>query len=101
MLAFAFEGISSLSIKPIRLITWLGFAIFLVTIGMLAYILVRHFQGFTVSGWTFLAVSVWGLGGLQLLSIGIVGEYIGKIYLETKRRPRYIIEERLNLEDDE
>ena len=92
MLAFAFEGISSLSVKPIRLITWLGFAIFLVTIGMLAYILVRHFQGFTVDGWTFLAVSVWGLGGLQLLSIGIVGEYIGKIYLETKQRPRYHIE---------
>ncbi len=95
MLAFAFEGITSLSIKPIRMITFLGFFIFLVTLGMLLYVLIRHFLGYTVVGWTFLAVSVWGIGGLQLLGIGIVGEYIGKIYLETKRRPRYHIEEYL------
>ncbi len=92
MLAFAFEGVTSLSIKPIRMITFLGFAIFLVSLAMLVYVLIRHFLGYTVVGWTFLAVSVWGIGGLQLLSIGIVGEYIGKIYLETKRRPRYHIE---------
>lgn len=89
MLTFAFEGITSLSIRPIRMITSLGIGIFLVSVAMLVYILVRHFQGFTVTGWTFLAVSVWGIGGLQLLGIGIVGEYIGKIYLETKHRPRY------------
>ncbi len=89
MLAFAFEGITSLSIKPIRMITTLGIGIFLVSLAMLIYVLIRHFLGYTVVGWTFLAVSVWGIGGLQLLGIGIVGEYIGKIYLETKRRPRY------------
>ncbi len=92
MLAFAFEGITSLSIKPIRMITFLGVFIFLVSLGMLLYVLIRHFLGYTVVGWTFLAVSVWGIGGLQLLGIGIVGEYIGKIYLETKRRPRYHVE---------
>ncbi len=92
MLAFAFEGITSLSIKPIRMITMLGVGIFLVSLAMLLYVLIRHFLGYTVVGWTFLAVSLWGIGGLQLLSIGIVGEYIGKIYLETKRRPRYHLE---------
>ncbi len=95
MLAFAFEGITSLSIKPIRMITSLGFLIFLISLGMLLYVLIRHFLGYTVVGWTFLAVSVWGIGGLQLLGIGIVGEYIGKIYLETKRRPRFHIEKYL------
>lgn len=92
MLAFAFEGVTSLSIKPIRMITFLGVSIFLVSLAMLVYVLIRHFLGYTVVGWTFLAVSVWGIGGLQLLGIGIVGEYIGKIYLETKRRPRYHVE---------
>ncbi len=92
MLAFAFEGITSLSVKPIRMITFLGIGIFLVSLLMLVYVLVRHFLGYTVVGWTFLAVSVWGIGGLQLLGIGIVGEYIGKIYLESKRRPRYHLE---------
>ncbi|MDE6657898.1 MAG: glycosyltransferase family 2 protein [Oscillospiraceae bacterium] len=92
MLNFAFEGITSLSVKPIRMITSLGVSIFLISLVMLVYILVRHFQGYTVEGWTFLAVSVWGIGGLQLLGIGIVGEYIGKIYLETKHRPRYHLE---------
>ncbi|MBR6616908.1 MAG: glycosyltransferase, partial [Oscillospiraceae bacterium] len=92
MLAFAFEGVTSFSIKPIRMITFLGVSIFLVSLAMLVYVLIRHFLGYTVVGWTFLAVSMWGIGGLQLLSIGIVGEYIGKIYLETKRRPRYHVE---------
>ena len=92
MLAFAFEGVTSLSIKPIRMITLLGISIFVVSLAMLVYVLIRHFLGYTVVGWTFLAVSVWGIGGLQLLGIGIVGEYIGKIYLETKRRPRYHVE---------
>lgn len=92
MLAFAFEGVTSFSIKPIRMITFLGVSIFLVSLAMLIYVLIRHFLGYTVVGWTFLAVSMWGIGGLQLLSIGIVGEYIGKIYLETKHRPRYHVE---------
>ncbi|MBR1554936.1 MAG: glycosyltransferase family 2 protein [Oscillospiraceae bacterium] len=92
MLNFAFEGITSLSVKPIRMITGLGFAIFIVSIIMLIYILIRHFTGHTVDGWSSTAVSVWAIGGLQMLSIGVVGEYIGKIYLETKHRPRYHVE---------
>lgn len=96
MLSFAVEGITSLSTKPIRLITGLGFFIFLISIIILIYSLVRHFMGETIVGWTTLMVSVWGIGGLILLSLGVVGEYIGKIYLETKARPRFIIEEFLH-----
>lgn len=96
MLSFAIEGITSLSTKPIRLITGLGFFIFIVSIGMLIYSIVRHFMGATIVGWTTLMVSVWAIGGLILLSLGVVGEYIGKIYLETKARPRFIIEQFLH-----
>lgn len=92
MLAFAFEGITSFSVKPIRFITALGAVIFLASIVMLLYFLIRHFTGHTVSGWTSLAVSIWALGGIQLLSLGVIGEYIGKVYLETKKRPRYVID---------
>lgn len=99
MLSFAIEGITSLSTKPIRMITGMGFFIFLVSIGMLIYSLIRHFMGATIVGWTTLMVSVWAIGGLILLSLGVVGEYIGKIYLETKARPRFIIEQFLNEED--
>ena len=90
------QGITSLSTKPIRMITFLGFFIFLVSIGILIYSLVRHFMGATIVGWTTLMVSVWGIGGLILLSLGVVGEYIGKIYLETKARPRFIVEQFLD-----
>ena len=93
MLAFATDGITSFSIKPIRMITTCGFLIFLVSIAILIYSLVVHFFGETVWGWTSTIVSIWAIGGLQLLAIGIVGEYIGKIYLETKARPKFIIEE--------
>lgn len=96
MLSFAVEGITSLSTKPIRLITGLGFFIFLVSIIILIYSLIRHFMGETIVGWTTLMVSVWGIGGLILLSLGVVGEYIGKIYLEAKARPRFIVEEFLH-----
>lgn len=96
MMSFAVEGITSLSTKPIRLITGLGFFIFLISIIILIYSLVRHFMGETIVGWTTLMVSVWGIGGLILLSLGVVGEYIGKIYLETKARPRFIVEEFLH-----
>lgn len=98
MLAFAVEGITSLSVKPIRFISGFGFFVFLVSIAILIYSVIRHFMGETIVGWTTLMVSIWAIGGLILLSIGIVGEYIGKIYLETKSRPRYIIEQFL---DDE
>ena len=95
MLALAWEGITSLSTKPIKLITRLGLIIFIVSIGMLIYTLIRYFTGATENGWASLTVSIWALGGLQLLAIGIIGEYIGKIYLESKRRPRFIVEEYL------
>ena len=101
MLAFAWEGLTSLSVKPIRMIMTLGSAIFLVSIAMLIYSLVRHAMGATLVGWTSTVVSIWAIGGLQLLAIGIIGEYIGKVYLETKKRPKFIVEEYLKDEDAE
>ncbi|WMC94442.1 glycosyltransferase family 2 protein [Kineothrix sp. MB12-C1] len=98
MLIFAMEGITSLSVKPLRLITFLGIFIFLVSIGILIYSIIRHFIGETIVGWTTLMVSIWAIGGLILFSIGIVGEYVGKIYLESKGRPRYIIEKSSNID---
>lgn len=95
MISFALDGITSFTIKPIRFIVLLGFIIFLISLIMLIYTLVRHFSGQTIIGWSSVMTSVWTIGGLQLLSIGIIGEYIGKIYLETKARPRYIIEDYL------
>ena len=96
MLSFGIEGITSLSVKPIRIISGLGISIFVVSILMLVYIIVRHQMGDTVTGWASVAVSVWAIGGLMLLSMGIIGEYIGKIYLETKERPKFIIKEFIN-----
>lgn len=96
MISFALEGITSFSILPIRLITFMGITIFCISLFMLVYFILQYILGNTVPGWATLAVSVWGIGGLQLFSIGIIGEYIGKIYLETKKRPRYIIEQFLN-----
>ena len=96
MVSFATEGITSMSVKPIRMIATLGLLIFLVSIGILIYSVVRYFMDATVPGWAFLAVSIWALGGIQLLAIGVIGEYIGKIYLETKHRPKYIVAEYLN-----
>ena len=101
MLAFAWEGLTSLSVKPIRMIMTLGSAIFLVSIAMLIYSLVRHAMGATMVGWTSTVVSIWAIGGLQLLAIGIIGEYIGKVYLETKQRPKFVVEEYLKDEDAE
>lgn len=95
MLAFAMDGITSLSIRPIRFITGLGVALFLVSIVLLIYYIIGYFAGNTIEGWATLVVSIWGIGGLELLAIGVIGEYIGKIYLETKGRPRYIVEEYL------
>lgn len=101
MLSFAFDGITSFSVKPIRFILSLGMFIFFVSIGILIYSIVRHFLGGTVLGWSSLMVSIWALGGLQLLAIGIVGEYIGKMYLETKGRPRFAIQDILDETEDE
>ena len=93
MINFAFEGITSFSIKPVRLITMLGIFLFIVSISMIIYFFARHISGHTIIGWASIACSLWGIGGLILFSIGIIGEYIGKIYLETKHRPRYHIEQ--------
>ena len=98
MLAFALEGITSLSVKPLRMITALGFLIFLVSLGMIAYNIVRWIGGNTITGWASLACSIWLIGGLILLALGVIGEYMGKLYLESKHRPRFLI--RQVLEDD-
>ena len=97
MISFAIEGITSLSVKPIRFITFLGIFVFLVSIILLIRFFVIWCMGKAVAGWATIVISIWGIGGLQLLAIGIIGEYIGKIYLETKQRPRYIIEKDLEL----
>ena len=95
MLRFAFEGITSLSTKPIRMVTILGVIIFIISLAMIVYSVVRYFMGATETGWPSMICSIWSIGGLILLSIGIVGEYLGKIYLETKQRPRFIVEKKL------
>ncbi len=95
MLALAWEGITSLSTKPIKMITRLGIIMLIISLVMLIYTLIRYFMGATNTGWASLMVSIWAIGGLQMLAIGIIGEYIGKIYLESKHRPRFIVEEYL------
>ncbi len=97
MLNFAWDGITSFSIKPIRLVLSLGVVIFAISLLVLLYCLIIKLCGKAVAGWTFIVGSIWLVSGIQMLSIGIIGEYIGKIYSETKARPRYIISE--NLED--
>ena len=96
MLNFAWDGITSFSVKPLRFICSLGFIILFISFVIMVYSLVQKIGGNTVDGWTFITISIWFIGGLQMLSIGIVGEYIGKMYNETKARPRYIISENLN-----
>ena len=95
MLNFAWDGITSFSVKPLRLICTLGFAILFVSIVIMVYSIIRKLTGNTVNGWTFLSISIWFIGGLQMISLGIIGEYIGKMYSETKARPRFIISENL------
>lgn len=96
MMSFAIEGITSLSIKPMRFVTGMGIFVFLVSIAMMIYAFVSYFTGRVVAGWTSILISVWTIGGMVLLGLGIVGSYIGKIYLETKKRPRYIVEKYIN-----
>ena len=92
MLSFAIDGITSFSIKPLRMITSIGFCILILSFIILIYSLVMKLTGNTVSGWTFIVCSIWLIGGIQTLCLGVIGEYIGKIYNETKHRPRYIVE---------
>lgn len=96
MLALAFNGISSFSIKPISLITGLGALIIFLSICAAVYALISYFLGHVQPGWTSLILSIWFLGGVQLLCIGLIGQYIGKIYIESKHRPRYNIEKVLS-----
>ena len=98
MLSFAVDGITSFSIKPLRLITTCGVVFMLVAIGIIAYALYSFIVGHVVPGWTSLLVSLWFIGGAVLTAIGIIGEYIGKIYKEVKRRPRYFIEKTSNIQ---
>ena len=93
MLNFAWDGITSFSVKPIRLVLNIGIFIILVSFFMILYSIIQKIFGNTVDGWTFIVCSLWLFGGIQMLSLGIIGEYIGKIYGEVKSRPRYIIDE--------
>ncbi len=95
MLKFALEGITSFSVKPLRLITSLGCTISVISILAAIYALISKLLGSTVQGWTSLILSIWFLGGLQLIGMGILGEYIGKLYQEVKHRPKFIIEKKL------
>lgn len=101
MLAFAFDGITSFSVTPIRFVTTMGFLLFVLSIVAAIYAIVGKIMGATVTGWTSLILSVWFIGGVQLLALGLIGEYIGKIYKEVKRRPLYIIEKEVTAENRE
>ena len=95
MIAFAMEGITSLSNKPIRYVLLVGALCALLGVVMAVYVIVSLVRGHTVAGWASIMMSIWLLGGLQLMALGLIGEYIGKIYMETKRRPKFILEEHL------
>lgn len=99
MLSFAFQGITSMSVRPIRFVTILGIIIFLISICMIIYTLYGYWNRNSVPGWGSIMCSIWAIGGLLLFSLGIVGEYVGKIYLETKSRPRFVVETLLNTEE--
>ena len=92
MLSFAFEGITSFSVKPIKLILDIGIIMFTTSLLFLIYFIALWCLGKTVEGWATIVVSIWMLGGVQLLCLGVIGEYIGKIYIETKKRPKFIID---------
>jgi len=96
MLTLAIEGITSFTIAPLRCIFLLGLISFIASVFFAIFFVIQHFIGHTVSGWSSLIVSIWAIGGLQLLALGTIGEYVGKAYLETKKRPRYLVKEFLN-----
>ncbi len=99
MISFAFDGITSFSIKPMSYIMGAGVFLIICAIAFAIYALHSYATGNVVSGWTSIVLSLWFIGGLVLFSIGVVGQYIGKIYMEVKERPRYIIETRTGNED--
>ena len=95
MIAFAAEGVTSLSNRPIRWVLGLGAVCALLGVAMAVYVIASLVQGRTVAGWASMMMSIWLLGGLQLIALGVIGEYVGKVYMETKRRPKFILEEHL------
>ena len=99
MIAFAMEGVTSLSNKPIRLVTLAGVICGLLGVVMAIYVLVSLFRGHSVAGWASIMMSIWLLGGMQLVALGLIGDYVGKIYMETKRRPKFILEEYIHAEE--
>jgi hypothetical protein len=96
MLSLAVDGVTSFSVTPLRIVTIGGGVFVLIAMVMLAYALISLAMGTTVSGWTSLLVSIWFVGGALMISLGVVGEYVGKIYMESKQRPRYIVWEELS-----
>ena len=92
MISFALDGITSFSIKPLHYITYLGVVFILISIAVIIYALISYFDRDAIQGWTSLLISVWFIGGCILIACGVIGEYVGKIYIETKRRPLYFIE---------
>ncbi len=100
MLSFAIDGITSFSVRPLQMITVFGGLCMLFSLLAIIYGIVAHFTGHTISGWTSLLVSIWFIGGAILLACGIIGEYVGKIYKEVKRRPRYFIEQTVGADSD-
>lgn len=95
MLSFAFDGITSFSVKPIRFVTVIGFVMFAISILAAIYTLLSKLQGHSLAGWSSLMLSLWFIGGVQLVALGLIGEYIGKIYREVKRRPLFLVEKQL------
>lgn len=96
MLSFAFNGVTSFSDKPLLLILYLGVIAIIISIIAVIYSLVRHARGYTIQGWTSVFVSIWFLGGVQLVCVGVIGQYVGKTFIESKKRPRYYVESYLN-----
>ena len=95
MLAFSIDGITSFSVAPLKFITFIGLVMTFIAIAMILYALVKYIQGEVIQGWTSMLVSMWFIGGIITTGVGITGLYIGKIYKEVKRRPRYFVEEKV------
>lgn len=100
MLSFAAEGITSFSIRPLQGIVLLGLLFILISVGVIIYAIVVYWEGETIPGWTSILVSLWLIGGSMMTAIGIIGEYIGKIYKEVKKRPRYLVDKTTEWQDD-
>jgi len=101
MIAFAADGITSFSARPLHIILWLGIAFLLIALIMLCYVIIAIIMGRDVQGWASLMVSIWFVGGCVLVSLSVIAEYVGKIYIEAKQRPRYNIESTLGIEQDQ